>query len=85
LAANRQYETARAQRLASQAVLADFRLFWDMLGEALAGREKMIIDAERVPGRRQLLLIDPDQLRVPVPILAPGGRSGRSEGPEEKQ
>ena len=33
-----------------QAALTDFRLYWDALARALAGREKVIIDADKVPG-----------------------------------
>jgi Cu+-exporting ATPase len=73
-AAFRDYERRRQERIATQKALTDFRLFWDSLGEALVGREKIIIDADKVPGRRQLLLFDPDQLRVPAPILVPPER-----------
>ncbi len=54
-----------------QAVLTDFRLFWDALGKALSGREKLIVDADKVPGRRQLLLFDPDKFKIPVPVMIP--------------
>jgi Cu+-exporting ATPase len=73
-AAYRDYERHRQERVAAQKSLTDFRLFWDALGEALTGREKIIIDADKVPGRRQLLLFDPDQFRVPAPILIPPER-----------
>ena len=37
---------------------------------------------EYVIGRRNLLLVDPEQFRVPVPLLAPRGmREGPGEGP----
>jgi len=76
------YRQRREELLALQPVLNDFRLFWTALGRALAGREKMIIDADKVPGRRNLLLLDPEQFRVPVPMLAPrSGREGPGEGP----
>jgi regulator of protease activity HflC (stomatin/prohibitin superfamily) len=82
------YQRRRRQLLTAQAALTDFRLFWDALGLALAGREKVILDADRVPGRRQLLLFDPDKFRVPVPILVPDrgpperrGIRGEDEGP----
>ena len=48
----------------------------------------MIVDADKVPGRRQLLLLDPEQFRVPVPMLAPperGSLRSRLEGPPEGQ
>jgi P-type Cu+ transporter len=68
------YERRRSQRIALMTTLTDFRLFWDALGEALAGREKILIDADQVPGRRQLLLFDPDQFRVPAPVITPFDR-----------
>jgi Cu+-exporting ATPase len=75
------YQKRRADLLALQPVLNDFRLFWTELGRALAGRDKLIIDADKVPGRRNLLLLDPDQFRVPIPMLAPrGGPGGSGEG-----
>jgi Cu+-exporting ATPase len=67
--AKAQYERRRRELVARQAALTDFRLFWDTLGQALSGRELILIDADRVPGRRHLLLLDPDQLRPPPPIL----------------
>jgi Cu+-exporting ATPase len=75
------YRRRRDELLALQPAINDFRLFWTGLGRALAGREKMIIDAEKVPGRRNLLLLDPEQFRVPVPMLAPPERAPRGEGP----
>jgi Cu+-exporting ATPase len=60
------YTRNRQARLALQAALTDFRLYWDALAHALTGRQKIIIDADQVPGRRHLLLIDPEQLRAPL-------------------
>jgi Cu+-exporting ATPase len=76
------YERRRHDRLAESALLTDFRLFWEALGNALTGRQKIIIDADKVPGHRNLLLVDPDQFRVPIPMLTPMER-GRtpSSGP----
>jgi P-type Cu+ transporter len=65
------YEQRRRDMLALQATLTDFRLFWDALGRALTGRPLVLIDAENVPGRRHLMLFDPDQFRVPMPVLVP--------------
>lgn len=62
----RDYERWRAEALARRAALTDLRLFWDTMGVALGGREKIIIDADKVPGRRQLLLFDPEVLRGPA-------------------
>jgi Cu+-exporting ATPase len=71
VAALQDYERSRQARLVLQAALTDFRLYWDALAQALAGREKVIIDADKVPGRRHLLLIDPDQFRFPFPFMMP--------------
>jgi P-type Cu+ transporter len=77
LAAYGDYRRRRQELLAVQAALTDFRLFWDALGRALANREKFLIDADHIPGRRHLLLLDADQYRLSVPtIAAPGRRAG---------
>jgi Cu+-exporting ATPase len=73
-----EYREKRRARIAVQASLVEFRAFWDMLGTALTGREKVLLDTEKVPGRRQLLLFDPDKFRIPVPIM-PRGRDPERE------
>src|SRR5262249_46622861 len=65
------HDSARA---ASIAALTDFRLFWDALVQALAGRDKIIIDADEVPGRRNLLLLDPESWRLPSLLPTKPGR-----------
>ena len=46
-----------------------------------------MIDAEKISGRRNLLLLDPDQFRVPVPMFLTPDRNPppraplRDEGP----
>jgi Cu+-exporting ATPase len=67
--AYRTYDRRRRDRLALQVALTDFRLFWDSLGQALSGRDKLIVDADKVPGRRHMLLFDPSQFAIPVPVL----------------
>ena len=68
-------------------LLVDFRLYWDNLARALSGRELLLIDADQVRGQRNLMLFDPDQLRIPVPMWLPPGRGGtrmpgsQDEGP----
>jgi P-type Cu+ transporter len=74
-----EYERRRQETLTLQAALTDFRLFWDALGRALTGRELVLIDADRVPGRRQLLLFDPDLFRVPIIMPADRSPPPRSE------
>lgn len=66
----RDHQERRRQWQEVQATLTDFRLFWDMLGRSLGGRDKLIVDAQKIPGRRQMLLFDPEQFRLPVPMLS---------------
>jgi P-type Cu+ transporter len=77
------YERRRQIRVAQNALLTDFRLFWEALGNALAGRQKIIIDADKVSGHRNLLLVDPEQFRIPIPLLTPMER-GRSRSPDPR-
>jgi len=82
--AYRDYDRRRREALTLQMLLTDFRLYWD----ALAGREKIIIDAEKIPGKRNFLLFDPDQLKMPMPMFVPDRgpmrqRSSRPDIPEE--
>jgi hypothetical protein len=77
-------ERRRQDMIQAQATLTDFRLFWDTLSRALTGRDLILIDADKVPGRRTLLLFDPDQFRVPVPMLLPREREPPARGPLPK-
>ncbi len=61
----RDYARQRGELLAAQEALTDFRLYWLRLGDALAGREKVIVDAEHVPGRRHLWLAPFEPPRLP--------------------
>ncbi|MFN4261115.1 MAG: cation-translocating P-type ATPase family protein [Gemmataceae bacterium] len=63
------YVRRRQQAVARAMFLTDFRLFWDTLATVLGGRDKVIIDSDKLPGRRHLFLIDPDQMRPPPPVL----------------
>jgi len=56
-----------------QGTLTDFRIYWDVLTDALMGRELVLIDADNVKGQRNLFLFDVEQLRTPV-ILPPALR-----------
>ena len=67
--AERHYTERRSEAVARQALLTDFRLYWEALASALADREKVVIDAENVPGRRRLWLT-PLQ---PFPFAWPAG------------
>ena len=46
--------------------LTDFRIYWDVLTNALRGRDLVLIDADNVKGQRNLFLFDPDQWRPPL-------------------
>jgi len=70
------YERGRRKMLEDQAFLVDFRLTWQVLGETLSGRDKVFIDADKLPGRRTLYLIGPDEL-TPPPIIMPNRSGGR--------
>jgi hypothetical protein len=62
------YQRRRGEALAVQAALTDFRLFWEALAGALAGRDKVFVDADKVPGRRTLwLLPEPFRWTQPAP------------------
>jgi P-type Cu+ transporter len=77
--AMRRYKERRAEAVSRQAVLTDFRLYWEALTTALTDREKVVIDAENVPGRRHLWLTPSEGFPFPWPAaMAP--RDSR-EGP----
>jgi len=50
------YRLRRDELLQTQAMLTDFRLYWDTLAGTLAGRPKVLVDTDRLPGRRSLWL-----------------------------
>jgi hypothetical protein len=62
----------RAAAVKQQADLTDFRLYWNMLAASLTNREKIIVDAEKVPGRRHLFLVPLEPFRfMPPPPMPP--------------
>ncbi len=60
------YQQRREQWRSAQRYLTDFRLSWTALAEVLGTRDKILIDSDQVPGRRQLYLLDPETLRLPA-------------------
>jgi Cu+-exporting ATPase len=51
--------------------LADFRLYWDTLADALTGHDKVIVDTDK-PARRSLWLIPFEPFRLPfLPRMTP--------------
>ncbi len=64
----------RRDLLGLQASLVEFRVYWETLGKALNGRELLLIDSDKVAGRRNLMLFDPELFRTPPPIFMPQNR-----------
>jgi len=74
-AVGRQYLQRRGEAIARQEALTDFRLYWEQLSAALTGRDKVIIDADQVPGRRHLWMLPFEPPNMPLPAPRPGERS----------
>jgi len=51
--------------------LTEFRLASDVMIQWLRKRDKILIDSDRVPGKRSLWLIDPEILRNPPSVMTP--------------
>jgi Cu+-exporting ATPase len=80
------YRRQRDERLAAQPLLTDFRLAWEALVAVLGKREKVIVDTDKISGRRHLFLFDPDLFRPALPMMGLPERSPRvprGEGPGE--
>jgi Cu+-exporting ATPase len=59
----------RRQLLAAKRFLTDFRLGLEAAVAVLRTRDKILIDADKVPGARKLYLLDPAVMpQAPVPI-----------------
>ena len=69
-----EYERRRQERLAQAAFLTDFRLTVETLAKVLGLRNKIIVDADKLPGKRHLMMIDPEWFRPPPPVFLPGDR-----------
>ncbi|WP_422923573.1 HAD-IC family P-type ATPase [Singulisphaera sp. PoT] len=61
---------ARQSAHASQPQLTEFRLLWETLASAFAGRSKLVLDP-RVRGRRQVWLADPERLGLGRALSTP--------------
>lgn len=68
----------RQKLLADRRALTEFRLTLEAAVQVLRGRDKILIDADNLPGKRHLLLMDPDLPRLPVPALP------RPSGPDQR-
>jgi regulator of protease activity HflC (stomatin/prohibitin superfamily) len=69
--AGKEYQRRLSEALAVQAMLTDFRLYWDMLAAALVGRDKVFIDSDKVPGRRTLWMLPFEPPRPVMPDRGP--------------
>ncbi|HTU18347.1 MAG TPA: cation-translocating P-type ATPase family protein [Gemmataceae bacterium] len=78
-----EYLRRRDEALAQQQMLLDFRSYWESLAAALANREKIIIDADKVPGRRNLWLVPFSPFGFPMPGTMPAPRSQPPESRSE--
>jgi regulator of protease activity HflC (stomatin/prohibitin superfamily) len=82
--AYQRYQQQRQQRLAMQPYLTDYRLSVRGLAGALQQRDKIILDSDKVPGKRSLFLFDPELFRAPPPMIFQGDRTpSRSPRSEE--
>jgi Cu+-exporting ATPase len=64
----------REQLLATKRYLTEFRLSLDAIVAVLKTRDKILIDADKLPGARKLYLLDPDLMpKTPVPMAFPRG------------
>jgi Cu+-exporting ATPase len=69
-AATKELDARRQQLLAARRLLTDLRLSLDAVVLALRGRDKVLIDAD-LPGKRHLLLMDPETSKLPPVALPP--------------
>jgi Cu+-exporting ATPase len=63
---DRDLAARRKQILDDRRAALEARLTFQAAVEVLRQRDKVLIDAADVPGRRQLFLLDPDLLRIPL-------------------
>ncbi len=73
------YRQARRELVARQAALVEFRTYWDTLTQALAGRPKVLVDSDQLPGRRSLWLVPTEP--PPMPALNPRSRRPVNDEP----
>lgn len=70
----REIDNRRKQKLAERRALTDFRLYLDAVVIVLRGRDKILIDVDKLPGKRHLLLMDPENApRLPPVAFPPRG------------
>jgi Cu+-exporting ATPase len=79
--ASQDYDKKRAELIALQGEIVKTQLYWQTIASALAGRDILLVDAQKLGGRRQLILFDTDQFRLPIPILMPQDRNSPPRAP----
>jgi Cu+-exporting ATPase len=77
------FERRRRERIALNAALVDFRLSWMTMAMALGQRDKVFVDADKVSGRRHLLLFSPDQVAPSIVLPRIPGRGDTRRDPDE--
>ena len=66
--------TKREETLNSRRSLTNLRLTLDALASVLRTRNKILVDADKLPGTRKLFLIDPELMpKPPLPLAFPRG------------
>jgi hypothetical protein len=78
--AKQEHRQKRRDAIARQEALTDFRAYWDSLTTALAGRPKVMVDAERLPGRRSLWLVPFEPMPFAPATVLPSTRPPRGGG-----
>ncbi len=76
--------TRRQQSIATRRSLTDFRLGLAAITAVLKSRDKILIDADKLPGTRKLYLIDPDllpRMQPSIPLAFPRGADQREKDP----
>ena len=72
----------REQMLKARRSLTDLRLTLDALVSVLRTRNKILVDADKLPGTRKLFLIDPDLMpKAPLPLAFPRGANPDQRDP----
>jgi Cu+-exporting ATPase len=67
----RDYKKRREELIALQAAVIDFTRYWETVAPALAARDKVIIDSDKVPGRTHLWFVPIEPFRFPLPGMMP--------------
>ncbi len=63
---DRDLAARREKILAERRTIVEIQLTYQTLVDVLRGRDKVLIDAADIPGRRHLFLLEPDLLRLPM-------------------